>query len=383
LTAVGVLATAALAAPVQATPPQATSLDPAGPAQTVFDWSTDACDPNNIPDLPARAFRDDQGRVQLVMSHFTNRRLIGPSLDQLGVDCGVILSSAGDANPATFNDRQWIASLFTGNGKNVTALVHEEYEGSTHPGHCPQASYMPCWYNAITFARSTDGGDTFIQPALPRRLVAGVPYTYVAGAGPYGLFEPSNIVRNPADGYFYVVMMAQDYLAQQTGTCVMRTQTPGDPTSWRAWDGAGFSVQFADPFAASLVPDAHVCAPVSYPSVATMHESLTWNTYLKRFLLVGVAQRGPTPGIYFSTSTDLINWSQAKLVTAAELPWTFACGGPDPVLYPSLIDPASTSRMFSTSGRSPFLYYTQFHYTDCRQSLDRDLVRVPLRISAG
>jgi hypothetical protein len=51
--------------------------------------------------------------------------------------------------------------------------------------------------------------------------------------------------------------------------------------------------------------------------------------------------------------------------------------------FPSVIDPGSTSRNFETVGKTAYLYYTQFHYTNCQQTLDRDLVRVPIAIRAS
>jgi hypothetical protein len=388
LTAVGILATAAVATPVQAAPPPTTSLDPVGPAQTVFDWSTQACAPDDFPDLPARAFRDDRGRIQLVISHYVNRQLIGPDLDHLTVDCNVILSSSDDADPADYNDREWIAAVWTTDGQHIDALVHDEYQGNQHPGTCPQGRYVPCWYNAITFARSNDGGETYTQRRPPAQLVASVPYPYLAGAGPYGYFEPSNIVRDPVDGYLYAMMRGGGFGLQQPGTCLMRTQTPNDPSSWRGWSGQGFTVAFADPYLdPSLDPSTHVCAPVAYASISQMHDSLTYNTYLDRFLLVGAAALlDPSsgtlvPGIYWSQSRDLIHWTGASVIMAREVPWTYQCGDEDPIAYASLIDPRSRSRTFGTTGRRPYLYYTQFHYTACKQTLDRDLVRVPLKLS--
>jgi hypothetical protein len=111
--------------------------------------------------------------------------------------------------------------------------------------------------------------------------------------------------------------------------------------------------------------------------------SLTWNTYLDRYLLVGEAD-GPSSGraigIYYSTSTDLIHWSERRLLREVEAPWTFECGDSEPVTNPSVLDPASRSRNFETSGQRPWLYFTRFHYAGCEQTLDRDLVRVPLQL---
>jgi len=46
-----------------------------------------------------------------------------------------------------------------------------------------------------------------------------------------------------------------------------------------------------------------------------------------------------------------------------------------------VLDPESTSRNFETTGRRPYMYFTRFHYRDCVQTLNRDLVRVRLSFS--
>jgi hypothetical protein len=359
-----------------------------GPEEVVFDWSQDACGPDDIPDIPARAFRDAQGRVQLIASHYTNRRMSGPDLDHLRHDCGVIMPSHYDPEPARFDDREWIHSTYTPDGTSVFALVHEEYQGHTHPGRCPSGGYFKCWYNAVTLAVSTDGGASFEHAAPPpNHLVAGIPYPYVPDSGPAGIFQPSNIIRNPADGYYYVLLRAQRYQAQPQGVCVMRTTDLADPRSWRAWDGTGFNVRFINPY---LKPgedeQAHVCQPVSYQEIQLMVESLTFNTYLDRFLLVGTAVAQEVgdkmiSGIYYSTSDDLVHWTPRKLITEVESRDTHECGEPDPVAYPSVLDPKSKSRNFETTGKQAYLYFTRYSYEACRETLDRDLVRTPIAFS--
>jgi hypothetical protein len=44
-----------------------------GPPEKVFDWSTTACKQNDIPDNPARVFRDATGAVQLIASRQLSR----------------------------------------------------------------------------------------------------------------------------------------------------------------------------------------------------------------------------------------------------------------------------------------------------------------------
>ena len=80
-----------------------------------------------------------------------------------------------------------------------------------------------------------------------------------------------------------------------------------------------------------------------------MTESLTYNYTLGRYLLVGLAPPGPmsvgakVTGLYYSTSSDLINWTPRTLLAGAVSTETYACGGPSPIAYPSVIDPTMTS----------------------------------------
>jgi hypothetical protein len=356
----------------------------AGPEQTVFDWSRDSCAPRDIPDTPARAFRDDAGRVQLIASHYVNRREVGPDLDRLRHRCGVIMHSGFDPRPENYDDREWIASPYTLGGREIFALVHEEYQGYNHPGACPSGELLKCWYNAITFARSRDRGRSYRQARGSARLVAASPYKYERDGGTYGLFTPSNIVHRTEDGHYYFLARVGEHGEQGYGACLLRTRRIASPSSWRAWDGSGFGVRFVDPYRTQGSPEQHTCTPVARSQIDRMSMSLTWNTYLHRYLLVGEAA-GPSGsdaiGIYYSVSRDLVHWSKRALFREVEAPWTFECGDRNPVTDPSVIDPSSGSRNFETSGRRPWLYFTRFHYVDCEQTLDRDLVRVPIELS--
>jgi len=46
------------------------------------------------------------------------------------------------------------------------------------------------------------------------------------------------------------------------------------------------------------------------------------------------------------------------------------------------LDPNSEDRNFMTIGKSAELFLTRFNVTDCRISMDRDLIRMPIAISA-
>jgi hypothetical protein len=360
----------------------------AGPQEIVFDWSREACEPRDIPDEPAHAFRDDRGQVHLIASHYVSRDNTGPSLDRVRHRCPVIMRSAYDRRPSKYAYKEWIFSPYTVDGRNVYALIHDEYHGNEVPGECPSNNLFKCWYNAITLAHSTDRGATFRHARRPPdQLVAEVPYRYVPDSGQVGIFQPSNIVKK--GGYYYALVSGPlpRYRLQKGGDCLIRTNRLDDPTSWRAWDGRDFSVTFVDPYRVRADPADHVCEPVSPDEIGSMTSSLTYNSYFGKYLLVGTSvaydagKRRLVSGFYYSLSDDLITWRPRKLIKEAVVVQTYKCGDPDPVLYGSALDPESTSRNFETTGRRPFLYFTRIHYKACRQTLDRDLVRVPIEFS--
>jgi hypothetical protein len=355
-----------------------------GGAHTVFDWRRQACAPTEAPDLPVRAFRDYRNRTQLLLSHYENFRMVGPSLQRLRRDCRAVLRSRESSAPSRFEDREWLASVFTTDGRRVWALVHDEYQGNTHPGRCPSGSYEDCWYNSVTLARSTDGGRSYAHSAAPRQLVAAPPLPYRQGSEPVGVFAPSNIVTGP-DGAHYALVRVRDPDGTR-GDCLLRTTNVGSPRAWRAWDGQAFTGAFADPYS-SPSSDRAPCALVQPGLIAEMTESLTYSTALGRYLLVGLAPPGPlsvgapVTGVYFSTSRDLLHWTSRTLVAPAVTVHSYVCGGGTPIAYPSVVDPRSSSRTYATSGARPYLYFTQFRYAGCRQTPDRDLMREPLEVS--
>jgi hypothetical protein len=353
----------------------------AGPTITAFHWRSQACAPDDVPDLPTRALRDEANQAQLTVAHIVNRRLIGPDFDHLEHRCAPVLTSPRDGDPSHFTDREWLASLYSSDGRNVAALLHEEYQGNQHPGRCPSGLYMRCWYNSITFAVSRDGGATYQLPS--GRLVASSSRRYVPDAGPSGVFAPSNLVRNPHDGYFYALAQVIEPSAGVRGTCVMRTRYPFEPGSWRWWDGIAFRGRFHNPYAKHRFRSTSACRPVAHIQIQEMHETVTFNVALKRFLLIDRALDDVTrtTDLNFSTSTDLIHWTMRRPIEGTSRFVTPGCRDLD-VTYPSVIDPASPSRTFDTSGRAFDLYLTRFQRTDCSRALGpaRDLVRVRVHI---
>ena len=345
-----------------------------GEEEVVFDWSTDRCDDSDIPDLPARAFRDDSGQVQLIAGHATNRRNIGPDLNNLTHECDIIMESDRDPDPAAFNDAEWIGSTYTEDGKTIYAIVHNEYHGYEHPGQCDTTQeefWSKCWYNSLTLAVSTDSGASYQHPVTPPgHLIAADPEQYVPDKGHYGIFHPSNIVKGK-DGYYYSIVQAVYQFSPEGWGCLMRTDDLSDPKSWRFWDGAGFNGTFINPYTeATDNIEAHLCKKLEGNFGAT--NSLTYNNYIERYVLITPSEEGF--GFYFSVSEDLINWTPFELFWDVELPGTADSPTDTVYVYPSLLDPDSDTRNFETTGKTAYVYYTRSDNWDDI----RDLWRVPV-----
>lgn len=375
-----VLAALLLAGAAQAQPAPALRLEVTGPPVPAVPGARPGCDALDIPDAPARAVRLATGEVQLYAPHFVNRVDAGADLLHLGHRCAVVMKGADDDDPAAFNDRAWIASPWTPDGRTIWAVVHNEFHGHRRPALCPSRRYMDCWYNALTAAVSRDGGRTFGR--MPgRALVAALPYRYdQLERGHHGYFNPSNIVTS--SGAQYMFAFATEARAQKEGNCLLRTTAPGTPEAWRGWDGSAFAVVFADPYAAEPAqPDAHVCAPVGQGSLRWPVTSLV--RHKQSGLFIALMQNGARGGgVFYATSPDLLRWSAPALLMPATGLGAWGCADPAPIAYPSLLDPASGDRNFETVGPAPVLFATRFGVKDCRAGGDRDLVRWNVRVAA-
>jgi hypothetical protein len=342
-----------------------------GPRVAVFDTAKDSCEQIDIPDAMARAFRDYKGVVHLVASHYVMRAALGPSLESAKHNCQVAYNSRHDPKPAHFDDTTWLDAFYNIDGKRIVALGHMEYHGWEHSGMCTiKNNDNPCWYTAATFLLSEDGGYHFAPPKSPPNFVVGVPYKYEINQGPEGYSIDTNIVK--AGEWYYAMVTdwpwppdcddtkkARPCLVP-FGVSPIRTSNIEDPASWRGWDGKEFAVAFVDPYQGSVArPRDHVYTPVptiynvnginfhqaSHRFIATLFDP--WNDAF-----------GP-PGLYFSTSPDMVHWSKPALgITVNQLlerepegNWSY--------LYFSLIDPNSTDANFSTVTDNPYLYYVR------------------------
>ena len=193
-----------------------------------------------------------------------------------------------------------------------------------------------------------------------------------------GYFTSSNIVKR--GGYYFMLVAVNNTPTQRSQTCLLRTGNLADPTSWRGYDGSGFTAA-TQPVAGS---DATPCAAVG---AGSLHDTVTSLSFIpRRNIYVAVFQTrlqlagdaAAVPGAYYSTSADLVDWTPPQRLMA--LPQQPGIDSQTEVdAYPVLLDPFSRTRNFETlDSGTPVLVFTAIHVANGGVTLDRDLVGVPM-----
>ena len=88
-------------------------------------------------------------------------------------------------------------------------------------------------------------------------------------------------------------------LRNEPGVCLARTPDIKRASSWTLWTNHGWVDGLKN-----------LCDPISEQNIGDMHSSITFNTYLGKYLLVG-SKYYPFDGVYISTSEDLVHWAKA------------------------------------------------------------------------
>ncbi len=374
-----------------------------GAEEKVFTYTTDHCTQLDLPDVYAHPIRTPDGLLLISGNAPSNYAMFGPDFRSLRRSCTPVFVSGDKWDVTAFDHQEWITSVYSEDGVTIHALVHNEYHdpysARCRPGVTDPSN--PCWYNFISYAVSTDAGRTFTQPASPGHLVAMLPFKWNPDASrrgappPHGYMEPSNIVRH--DGYYYCMMFGLLSNTDQSrrGTCIMRTDDITRPASWRLWDGAAFSIPLVNPYTQPPADSsAYLPAFVSPQTLRDLRGSLTWNSYLRQFVLVGAGvfpvSGVETCGVFLSRSSDLLQWSPPKLIRKTVLGWS-PCNTQTPdqaarnitqEAYPSLIDHDAPDVSFTSADSTAYIYFMQNmdNHTPGGWGFRRDLVRIPLTI---
>jgi hypothetical protein len=363
-------------------------------AEKVFDWSNNKCEDLDLPDTPARAFKDDSNKIQLLAVHYKAYRNIGNTFSSLSHDCdnGLVFTSDNESIPDNYNNMEWLSAPFTLEGHYIYNIIHNEYHYNS--------DWVSNMYTTLTLASSSNRGRTYSHAAPRGHLVFSLPFKWdMSPTGPrgnppawYGVGFTSNIIGR--EGYYYMFATTHywDNTQQQWigGTCVFRTPDFRIANSWRGWNGTSFAAQSVDPYSYTGNPPPpspqNTCTPFSSAANGWTNgmsiSSITFNSALNQWLAVGFYDHPSDKslnGFYYITTTDsnFLNWSAPQRLMYSSWGNTNRNNIEPQIFYPSLIDHNAVTRNFEDSGASPYLYFTR---ENNMPSNDRDLLRIQIQL---
>ncbi len=374
---------AAVAAAFLAAPTAAVTLTTVGPERVLFDQVADGCERWDIPDAPARAFRNVDGEIVLFAPNFRNRASIGPSLEGLTRDCAVRFVAGGKADPALLDDRSWLHAFWTEDGRNVFALASASFIPYRHGIACKAgSSRTDCWFNGIAALQSTDSGESFhYLGAPPGQIVFPPPEPYRDDvADPAGFLTATNIVE--WKGALYTIVFRRGTGGDDPSRNCLARASRDDPLRWELWNGQAFVA------ASVFVGDKwHVittnCARIGPPSLTAIRGLVFHQpsaTFIAVFQYRTTRGSAAGQGFFYATSADLVSWSNPRPLYETELRPNATENGGAWAAYPSLIDETSSDRNFGTVGASAELLFVRFVPDPRRNTVIRALVAISLKI---
>lgn len=381
-------AIAAIAAQTQTPPPVVL-----GAAEVVFYGGTSrgSCADYDLPDAPARAWRTQDGVVHLSASWATLYMSSGESLHNTTKDgCRVAFNSTMSGQNSLWIDHEWlVAPWLLSDNNTVIGYMHQEFHGFQHnnctPNVKPKNYTKDCWMVAMTSTISMDGGYTFAHTFKPpHHLSMAAPYPYLPGQSGFGYGDPSGIVFNHLDNFYYMTTSSRKpHFEVKNGICLQRTSNVSDIHSWKAWDGSDFTIQFSDPYSDTFEPGTeatHVCQPI--PGLNFTVLSLKYSTYFEKFIATGEGlwynpqTNQDVNGYIYSLSDNLLSWGPKYLLRERVEDYPISEN------YASLLDPDSTDPNFNDFGKSGYFYYTREN-ASCPPPQCRDLMRQRIEFGAG
>jgi hypothetical protein len=331
------------------------------------------CGVNDVPDIPARAFVDNNGLTHMIIGSTSFHWMTGPTVYNQTRNCTPAWNSTENPDPSMFSSAEWLDSPHVFDNGTVIALVHVEYDAmNIEVPKCPH-NYPLCWAVTVTLARSDDFGYTW-RHALPPpdNLVAAVPYKFNQSQPASGWGDPSNFVKSPTDEYYYFGVLNRNQVGLQSpGICFARSVDLLDPSSWRAYGGSniGWNVSWVSPY--TIEPgteSSHICEVANLPTC--MPSGLVWSSYLLLWVITMdcINNQG---GLFISTSPDFITWSPAEeFYKIKDLPPNVERNVTS-MTYPTFIDPNSIdSGNFGSIGQNASLFWVSIGhspYTDGRR----------------
>ncbi len=207
-------------------PPVIAGMAVSGTPVLVFDHTRDKQEPFNIPDAPASAWKEADGTVNLLITHFEAYRMRGPDLGHLSIDPHKIYSSTLSASQIPENQydyHHWFSGPRSSDGVHFYTLAHSEWYACLLNGDCAKlaangmSAQLNSWTNTLNAFVSADGGASWqLNSVGGKHVVAQTAYTwtgspalaqkvYLQALNHSGIFLPSRLVQE--GGYCYSVGM--------------------------------------------------------------------------------------------------------------------------------------------------------------------------------
>jgi hypothetical protein len=359
--------------------------------ETVFyDSRHDACDGSDLPDAPPRAVRNSEGRLVLFAPNFKARAFEGPSLSALSKDCSIRFSAAGNPDPNRLDDRTWLHAMMSLPNGRIFALASASYMPYRHNQSCAAGKgRTACWYNGIAALISHDGGKSFSYLGdPPHHLILRPPEPYSGSyRNPPGFITATNIVKH--GGYAYTLVWYRGRNASERYNCLMRAPAP-NPFAWEAWTGSDYE-SIAGFDGDRWVMSDITCAPIGQGVLENVRSIILHETSQT---VIAIYSKSPKPslgtsGFYYSTSKNLHDWSEGKLIYQGRSPARDRLDDPSDldvsITYPSFLDEKSDDPDFGTASDQFDLIFVRLAKTATggRISSYRQLVRVPLIFRAN
>ena len=365
-------------------PVAATEVTVSGSEKVIFDSDVSGCDNHHLPDSPARAFRNAQGKMVMFAPNFQNRAFVGYGFNSLKPDCDSRFMAAGKASPDLLDDRTWLQAIYTNDGQNVYALGSASFMPYRHDMPCKdRTKRTDCWINGLVTLKSTNGGKTFDYLGNPPHhapFPPPKPYRDDRKRAP-SYVTVTNIIS--WQNYLYAIVWRRADNWEESRNCLVRAPA-NDPSRWDVWNGTEFeeAATLTDAGWSVRQTECARVGPVGVSSIRGLVRDEASNTFITVYLhRIRKKDQPDVSGFFYSTSSDLKNWSAPKLLYAQPLRRDADEGEPF-VAYPSIIDDDSMDRLYGTVDDQASLVFVRLMpkpYKD-RWRVSRQLVRVPITI---
>jgi hypothetical protein len=261
----------------------------------------------------------------------------GPNLARLSpAGKGPILPPTGKEH----FDRDYVglsAVIPAGDGKGFLGFYHAEFH--------PKAPSAFPFLASLGLVTSADG----VTWKRAGQVIEGLENQLRPGNNHnIGACEPSAVIHQGPEGEFIYLYWGEYYYDRQGAIFVARAPRASDgrPGTWQKWTGSGWGVPGVQTVSESILK-----APSKPPYLSYQMPHVSWNTVLKRWLMVFMSEEAidvaaSEDGIHFGPPIEIMRIPPFHM----KLEEIFTA-------YPTLVSPQNGTQMLT--GKEGFLYFAR------------------------